>query len=77
MKSILGDSVIACVVPVQLPDDQRLVTAGGEDHVRVLGVGGDLGHPAIVTPQGSPQLQGLRHRNLHDLFFSETFHHKI
>ena len=61
MKSLLGNSVISGLVPVELPDDEGLVPGGGEDHVRVLGVGGDLGHPAIVPPQGAPQLQSLGH----------------
>ena len=44
VEPLLGHSVLA-VLPCQLPDNQRLVAAAGQDHVRVLGVGGDLGHP--------------------------------
>ena len=61
MKSLLGNSVISGLVPVELPDDEGLVPGAGEDHVRVLGVGGDLGHPAIVAPEGAPQLKRLGH----------------
>jgi len=61
MKSLLWDSVVANVVPGQLPDNERLVSTGGQDHVRVLGVGGDLGHPPIVAPKGPSQLKGLGH----------------
>ena len=46
VQSLLGHSVLA-VLPRQLPDNQRLVTAAGQDHVRVLGVGGDLGDPPV------------------------------
>ena len=61
VKSLLGNSIVSNIVPGQLPDNERLVSAGGQDHVRVLGVGGDLGHPSIVAPQGPAQLQGLGH----------------
>ena len=61
MKSLLGNSVVSGLVPVELPDNERLVPGAGEDHVRVLGVGGDLGHPAIVAPQGATELQSLGH----------------
>ena len=61
MKPLLGNSVISGLVPVKLPDDERLVPGAGEDHVRVLGVGGDLSHPAIVAPEGAPQLKRLGH----------------
>ena len=61
MKPLLGNSVISGLVPVELPDDERLVPRAGEDHVRILGVGGDLGHPAIVAPEGAPQLKSLGH----------------
>ena len=63
MKPLLRHAVVAGLVPVELPDDETLVTAGAEDHVRVLGVGGDLSHPSIVTPQSPSELQGLRHDN--------------
>ena len=44
VQSLLGDAVLT-VLTGQLPHDQRLVAAAGQDHVRVLRVGGDLGHP--------------------------------
>ena len=61
MKSLLRHAIVSSLVPVEFPDNEGLVSAGGQDHLRVLGVGGDLGHPAIVAPQGAPQLQGLSH----------------
>ena len=60
MKSLLGNSILA-VLAGQLPDDEGLVPGAGEDHVRILGVGGDLGHPAIVAPEGATELQSLGH----------------
>ena len=47
-EPLLGAAVLA-VVAGQLPDDQGLVTGRRQDHVGVLGVGGDLGHPPIVA----------------------------
>ena len=47
MKSLLGDTKVTSFVPVQLPDEERLVPGGGQDHVGVLGVGGDLGDPPV------------------------------
>ena len=61
MESLLGDSILA-ILACQLPDDEGLVPGAGEDHVGILGVGGDLGHPAIVAPEGAPQLKRLGHR---------------
>ena len=61
MKPLLRDSVVAGLVPVKFPDNQRLVTAGGQDHVGVLRVGRDLSDPTIVTPQSPSELQGLGH----------------
>ena len=75
MEPLLRDSVVAGLVPVEFPDNERLVTAGGEDHVGVLGVGGDLSHPPIVAPQSPSELQGLGHgKCLRPFFFSETLH---
>ena len=34
------------VIPGKLPDDERLVPGGGQDHLGVLGVGRDLGNPS-------------------------------
>ena len=48
MKSLLGDSILT-IFSGQLPDNQGLVPGAGEDHVRVLGVGGDLGHPSKIS----------------------------
>ena len=61
MKSLLRDAIVSSLVPVEFPDNEGLVSAGGQNHLRVLGVGGDLSHPAIVPPQGAPQLQSLGH----------------
>ena len=60
MESLLGDSILA-ILACQLPDDEGLVPGAGEDHVGILGVGGDLGHPAIVAPEGATELQRLSH----------------
>ena len=60
VESLLGNSILA-VLAGQLPDNEGLVPGAGEDHVGVLGVGGDLGHPAIVAPQGATELQSLGH----------------
>lgn len=38
-----------------------LTTGGRDDGVGILGVGGDLGDPAIVADQGAAQLQCLGH----------------
>lgn len=38
-----------------------LTTGSRDDGVGILGVGGDLGDPAIVADQSSTQLQCLRH----------------
>ena len=61
MKSLLRNSVVSGLIPVKFPDNERLVTAGREDHIGVLRVGGDLSHPAIVAPQSPSELQGLGH----------------
>ena len=45
MQPLLRDSVLA-VLAGQLPDDEGLVPGAGQDHVGVLGVGRDLGHPS-------------------------------
>ena len=63
MKPLLRNSVVAGLIPVKFPHNKRLVTARREDHIRVLGVGGDLSHPSIVTPQSPSELQGLGHDN--------------
>ena len=60
MESLLGDSILA-ILACQLPDDEGLVPGAGEDHVGILGVGGDLRHPAIVAAQRAAQLQSLSH----------------
>ena len=52
VQSLLGHSVLA-VLAGQLPHDQGLVTAAGQDHVRVLRVGGDLGHPPAAQTSTS------------------------
>ena len=61
MKPLLRHAVVAGLVPVEFPDNERLVTTGREDHIGVLRVGGDLSHPAIVAPQSPSELQGLGH----------------
>ena len=46
VEPLLGHSVLT-VLAGQLPHDQGLVAAAGQDHVRVLRVGGDLGDPPV------------------------------
>ena len=60
MESLLGHSILA-ILAGQLPHDEGLVSRGGQNHVRVLRVGGDLCHPAIVAPEGATELQSLCH----------------
>ena len=60
MQPLLRDSVLA-VLAGQLPDDEGLVPGAGQDHVGVLGVGGDLGDPSIVAREGSAQSHVLTH----------------
>ena len=75
VKSLLGHSIVANIIPGQLPDNERLVPAAGQDHVRVLGVGGDLGHPSIVAPKGASQLESLGHDELrHFLKYINNLH---
>ena len=50
MQPLLRDSVLA-VLAGQLPDDEGLVPGAGQDHVGVLGVGRDLGHPSELCLQ--------------------------
>ena len=50
MQPLLRDSVLA-VLAGQLPDDEGLVPGAGQDHVGVLGVGRDLGHPSALCLQ--------------------------
>ena len=45
VESLLGNSILT-VLAGQLPDNERLVPGGGQDHLRVLGVGSDLGNPS-------------------------------
>merc|ERR1719147_75086 len=61
VQALLRDAIVASVIPSQLPDNERLVPGAGEDHVGVLGVGRDLGDPAIVAAEGSAKLQRLSH----------------
>ena len=60
VETLLGDAVVH-VIPGELPDDERLVPGGGQDHLGILGIGGDLGDPAIVAAQGSTELKSFRH----------------
>ena len=53
--------LLPLLLPGELPDDEGLVPGAGEDHVGVLGVGGDLGDPAIVPAQRTAQLKSLSH----------------
>lgn len=60
MKPLLGDPVVG-VVPVQFPNNQSLVSGTGQDHLRILRIGGDLCDPTIVSSEGASKLQSFRH----------------
>ena len=60
MQPLGWDSVVR-VIPGELPDDERLVPGGRQDHLGKLGIGGDLGDPTVVSGQGPTELQGFGH----------------
>ena len=41
----LASVELTAIVPGELPDDEGFVPGCGQDHLGVLGVGGDLGNP--------------------------------
>lgn len=53
IQTLLGETVVGVFVTGQLPDNQGLVTRSRDDGIGILGVGGDLGYPAIVTQKGT------------------------
>ena len=60
VEAALGVSVVR-VVAGEVPDDERLVAAAGEEHVRVLEAGGERGHPAAVAFERPTHDQLLTH----------------
>lgn len=46
---------VSFTVSVELPDDQGLVSGGGDEHVWELWVGSDLGNPTAVAREGAFQ----------------------
>merc|ERR1719447_413545 len=68
VKALLWDAIVSNIVPSELPDDEGLVPGRRKDHVWVLRVGGDLGHPAVVAAQRAAQLQSLSHFAAPDFF---------
>ena len=50
-----------CVVTGEIPDDERLVTATGEEHVRVLQARSQRGDPAAVAFERPTHDQLLPH----------------
>merc|ERR1711994_270717 len=59
-QPLLGVAVLV-LLHGELPDNQGLVSGAGQDHIRVLGVGGDLGHPPVVPLEASTQYHVLTH----------------
>lgn len=53
IQTLLGETVVGVFITGQLPDNQGLVTRSRDDGIGVLGVGGDLGNPTIVTQKGT------------------------
>ena len=54
LESLLRHTIVL-VIASKLPDNEGLVAGGRQDHVRVFGVGGDLGDPAAVSFEGTTQ----------------------
>jgi hypothetical protein len=44
---------VALLIAGEVPDDDGVVTRSGQDHVSILGGGGNSGNPAAVAPQFS------------------------
>ena len=47
-KTLLGGSVVVLLAG-KVPDDERAITRGGDDHILLLEGGGDGGDPAVVA----------------------------
>jgi hypothetical protein len=45
-NSSIHQTELTTVIPGQLPDNEGLVPGGGKNHLRVLGIGRDLGNPS-------------------------------
>ena len=60
VEAPLGVAVVR-VVAGEVPDDERLVAAAGEEHVRVLQARGQRGHPAAVAFERPTHDQLLPH----------------
>ena len=56
METLLGHTIVVLIM-VQLPNDETFVARSGQNDVRVLGVGGNLGDPATVALKGSVELE--------------------
>ena len=54
LESLLWNTVVL-VITSEFPDNEGLVAGSRQDHVRVFGVGGDLGDPAAVSFEGTTQ----------------------
>ena len=51
VQPLLRDAVLG-LIPGELPDDERLVPGGREDHLGELGVGGDLRGTGLSRDRG-------------------------
>ncbi len=60
METLLGHTIVVLIM-VQLPNDETFVAGSGQNDVRVLGVGGNLGDPATVALKGSVELERITH----------------
>jgi len=77
----LASVELTAIVPGELPDDEGFVPGCGQDHLGVLGVGGDLGNPPeyksfthvkhLVTYELYVQWIG---KNFKDLTIRQGFH---
>jgi hypothetical protein len=60
VEDLLGETE-RCVVSGQLPNNDCLVAGGSQDHVRVLGAGGNGGNTTSVALEGTLENEGVRH----------------
>lgn len=60
LEGTAGETVVSLLAG-EGPHEAGLVTGGGEDHVGVLGRGGDAGDPVFVGGEGSAEGELLRH----------------
>ena len=59
----LASVELTTIVPGELPDDEGFVPGCGQDHLRVLGIGGDLGNPP-----GYKRFKHVKHLVTYELY---------